>query len=238
VTKRLSHGLEFLGSYTWSKNLNTTSGSGGLSNFELGFLTNDQHNQSQARGPDDFDRTHRAVLSLVYQPQALTMGPGPLRYALSRWTISTVAVIQSGTPVTVLDANAGSIYGNLAGFSRAQCTGLNPATQGSLYTRIDGYLNPDAFTDAPMIGDGTDFGNCGVGILRAPIQRNIDLALERSFPIREFGALKFRSEFFNLTNTPNFGVPINNRVSGAAFGLITSTTNNPRIIQFALKYSF
>ncbi|HEX7158450.1 MAG TPA: carboxypeptidase regulatory-like domain-containing protein, partial [Edaphobacter sp.] len=238
LTKRISHGLEFLGSYTWSKNFNTTSGSGGLSNFELGFLTNDQHNQSQARGPDDFDRTHRAVMSLVYQPEPLTMGPTPLRFALSRWTISTVAVIQSGTPVTVLDANAGSIYGNLSGFSRAQCTGQNPATPGSLYTRVDGYLNPDAFTDAPTIGDGTDFGNCGVGILRAPIQRSIDLALERSFPIREFGALKFRSEFFNLTNTPNFGPPINNLISGAAFGLITSTTNNPRIIQFALKYSF
>ena len=177
VTKRLSHGLEFLGGYTWSKNLNTTSGSGGLSNFELGFLTNDQTNQSQARGLDDFDRAHRAVLSLVYQTPQLTAGSKAIRYALSQWTISTVAVIESGTPVTVMDANAGSIYGNLSGFSRAQCTGLNPATSGSMIHRIDGYLNPDAFSDAPPIGDGTDFGNCGVGILRAPLQRNLDLAL-------------------------------------------------------------
>jgi hypothetical protein len=77
-----------------------------------------------------------------------------------------------------------------------------------------------------------------VGILRAPAQRNIDLAVERTFPLREWGSLRFRSEFFNLTNTPNFAGPISNRTAGAAFGLITSTTNNPRIIQFALKYAF
>ncbi|MCU1226684.1 MAG: hypothetical protein JWQ42_4777 [Edaphobacter sp.] len=238
VTKRLSHGLQFLGSYTWSKNLNTTSGSGGLSNFELGFLTNDQTNQRQARGLDDFDRTHRAVLSLVYAPPRLTGGPVIVQRMLSNWLVSTLAVVQSGTPVTVTDSNAGSVYGNLSGFSRAQCTGINPATSGSLFSRLDGYLNPDAFTSAPAIGDGTDFGNCGVGILRAPLQRNIDLALARTFPLREWGSLQFRSEFFNLTNTPNFGGPISNRVAGAAFGLITSTTTNPRIIQFALKYGF
>ncbi len=238
VTKRLSHGLQFLGSYTWSKNLDTTSGSGGLSNFELGFLTNDQTNQRQARGLNDFDRAHRGVISLIYAPPRLAFGPEVFRHVLSDWLISTVAVAQSGTPVTVTDSNAGSVYGNLSFFSRAQCTGINPATSGSLFSRIDGYLNPDAFTSAPSIGDGTDFGNCGVGILRAPAQRNIDLAVERTFPLREWGELRFRSEFFNLTNTPNFGGPISNLVAGAAFGLITSTTTNPRIIQFALKYSF
>ena len=238
VTKRLSHGLQFLGSYTWSKNLDTTSGSGGLSNFELGFLTNDQHNQKQARGLDDFDRANRAVLSLVYTPPKLAAGPSPVRLAVNDWTVSTVAVAQSGTPITVGDVNAGSIYGNLAGFSRAECTGINPATKGSLFKRIDGYLNPAAFTSAPAIGDGTDFGNCGVGILRAPGQRNLDLALERSFPVREWGTLRFRTEFFNLTNTANFAPPINNLIAGSAFGLITSTTTNPRIIQFGLKYAF
>jgi hypothetical protein len=238
VTKRLSHGLQFLGSYTWSKNLNTTSGSGGLSNFELGFLTNDQTNQRQARGLDDFDRAHRAVLSLIYSPPKIENEPAMVRHIFSDWLVSTVAVAQSGTPVTVTDSGAGSVFGNLSGFSRAECTGINPATSGSLYTRINGYLNPAAFTSAPPIGDGTGFGNCGVGILRAPAQRNIDLALRRTFPIREWSSLQFSSEFFNFTNTPNFGGPISNVTAGAAFGLITSTTTNPRIIQFALKYAF
>jgi hypothetical protein len=238
LTKRLSHGLEFLASYTWSKNLDSTSGSGGLSNFELGFLTNDQTNPRQARGLSDFDRGQRVVLSLMYEPPRLTTGWEPFRQVLSNWQFSTVAVSESGTPVTVLDTSAGSVYGNLSGFSRAECTGLRPASTGSIYSRINGYFNPEAFTSAPAIGDGTDFGNCGVGILRAPSQKNIDLAVERVFPMAEWGSLRFRTEFFNLTNTPNFAGPINNLGAGAAFGLITSTTSNPRIIQFALKYEF
>ena len=238
VTKRLSHGLQFLAGYTWSKNLDTLSGSGGLSNFELGFLTNDQTNQSQARGLNDFDRAHRAVLSLVYAPPGF-LGGGPLlKRASSGWLLSTVAVAQSGTPVTVTDSNAGSVFGNLLGFERAECTGMNPANSGSLFRRIDGYLNPAAFTFAPVIGDGTGFGNCGVGILRGPGQRNMDVAVEKNFPIGEWSSLRFRTEFFNVANTPEFGNPINDVEAGNAFGLITSTVANPRLVQFALKYEF
>lgn len=238
LTRRLANGLQFLGSYTWSKNLDNLSGSGGLSNFELGFLTNDQTNPRQAWGLSDFDRAQRAVLSIVYTPPPLTEGPAFVKYSLSQWQVSAIAVAQSGTPVTAIDTSAGSVYGNLSGFMRAECTGVNPATSGSVYSRINGYLNPAAFTSAPAIGDGTGFGNCGVGITRTPYQRNIDLAVLRSFSIKEWSTLQFRAEFFNLTNTPNFGGPITNVAAGGAFGLITSTTNNPRIIQFALKYVF
>jgi hypothetical protein len=238
LTKRLSQGLQFLASYTWSKNLDALSGSGGLSNFELGFLTNDQTDQRQARGPADFDRTHRAVLSLVYTIPGPSRGSWLTRTASSGWLLSTVAVAQSGTPVTVTDSAAGSVYGNLTGFERAQCTGMNPATSGSLYTRVDGYFNPAAFTSAPTIGDGTGFGNCGVGILRGPRQKNLDLAVERKFAVTERSSLQFRTEFFNAANTPQFGNPITDREAGPAFGLITSTVTNPRLIQFALKYEF
>lgn len=238
LTKRFSKGLQFLASYTWSKNLDTLSGSGGLSNFELGFLTNDQTNQAQARGPDDFDRTNRGVVSLVYEPSGFAHGSRTLRLASSGWQLSTVAVAQSGTPVTVLDSGAGTVYGNLTGFQRAECTGRNPATAGSLFSRIDGFIDPNAFTDAPAIGDGTSFGNCGVGIMRGPDQKNVDFALVKSFGFKELHSVQFRSEFFNATNTPQFGHPVNDRAAGAAFGLITSTVANPRIIQFALKYQF
>ena len=238
LTQRLSHGLEFLGSYTWSKNLDTLSGSGGLSNFELGFLTNAQTNQKQARGPNDFDRTHRAVLSLVYSIPGYSGGPALWKAVTSNWQISTVAVAQSGTPLTVIDSSAGSVYGNLTGFMRAECTGTNPASSGSLFNRINGYFNPDAFTAPPAIGDGTGFGSCGVGILRGPNQRNIDLAVERRFSMWESSSLHLRGEFFNAANRPEFGSPVLDHNAGPAFGLITSTVANPRLIQLALRYEF
>jgi len=234
----LSHGLDFQASYTFSKNLDFTSGTGGLSSLDLDFLGNDQTKPSESYGLNDFDRTHRLALSFVYQPPRLARGPSALRHALSHWQASGTSVLQSGLPITVVDSNAGSVYGNLVGMSRAECTGANPASSGSLRTRLNGYFNPAAFTNLPIIGDGTDFGNCGVGILRGPSQHNLDLGIQRTFPITEASSLQFRAEFFNLTNTPKFGLPVDDHAAGPAFGVISSTVSNPRIIQLALKYNF
>jgi carboxypeptidase family protein/TonB-dependent receptor-like protein len=250
VTHRLSHGLEFQASYTFSKNLDYTSGSGSLSNFLLSFLTNDQTNPRQARGLNDFDRRHRFVLSSAYSPPQLRAGPGVLRHALSSWQLSGESVLQSGLPLTAIDSTAGLIYGNLSGFSRAQCTGANPASAGPLSARLNGYFNVAAFAPPPVIGDGTGFGSCGVGILRGPSQLNLDLAIQRNFAITEGSGLQVRAEFFNFTNTPKFGKPSSDFAGGEtcnagvctlnnpSFGIISSTVSNPRIIQLALKYNF
>jgi hypothetical protein len=131
------------------------------------------------------------------------------------------------------------VYGNLPGFTRAECTGENPASSGSVVSRLNGYFNPAAFTTAPAIGDGTGFGSCGVGILRGPSQLNLDLGVQKSFSVTERSAMDFRVEVFNFTNTPKFGQPVNDRAAGpAVFGLITSTVSNPRVVQLALKLRF
>jgi len=243
LTKRLSHGLQFLGSYTWSRNLNETSGSSGSEVFELWLMTNDQTNPRQAYGPTDFDRPQRAVLSLAYTTPTASRLPGLMRQAISAWQISGLFVAQSGTPITILDDSAGAVYGNYPFENRAQLTGLNPSTSGSIYSRVlNGYLNAAAFTSAPEAPFGTGpgdtgFGNSSVGMVRGPAQRNIDMAFERAIPVAEAESIHIRGEFFNLTNTANFANP-NNTVFTPAFGLITSTANNPRIIQLVLKYQF
>jgi hypothetical protein len=212
--------------------------------FELWLLTNDQRNPRQGYGPSDFDRTHRAVLSFTYDIPNSPSAPRALRYVASGWKASGILVAQSGTPITILDDNAGAVYGNFPFENRAQLSGARIATSGSLPTRVAGqYLNPAAFTSAPAAPTGTgpadtDFGNSGVGIVRGPGQRNVDMALERSFPISENQRLHLRAEFFNLSNTPNFANPNNTVSFGAAFGKITGKSNNPRIVQLALKYTF
>ena len=240
VIKRFSKGLDFQSSYTFSKTLDFSSGNRGLDFLERNFIGNDQTNPRQSRGPNDFDRTHRFVLSFVYNPPSLKFGPRLVRSAISHWQFSGVSVFQSGLPITVTDSLAGSVYGNLSFTNRAQCTGLSPASSGSLTDRLGGYLNRAAFGPPPAIGDGTGFGSCGVGILRGPDQRNLDFGIQRNFTLAEAGTLQFRTEFFNLTNTPKFDLPAVTDVSvtGAAFGRISSSAANPRIIQFALKYSF
>ena len=245
LTKRMSHGLEFLGSYTWSRNFDQTSGSNGSGLYETHLITNDQTNFRQAWGPTDFDRTNRAVLSLVYKTSfARRMSPTMSRI-IGDWQVSAVAVAQSGTPITIVDDSAGTVYGNYPFENRAQLAGgIKPTTSGSMYSRVlSTYLNPAAFTSAPEAPNGTgpgdtDFGNSSEGLVRGPSQRNIDMAVERSIPITERYNFRIRGEFFNLTNTTNFNNPNNNVSNGPAFGVITSTATNPRIIQLALKFQF
>ena len=214
--------------------------------------TDNQRNPRQAYGLTDFDRAQRAVLNFTWDSPKFRQGPLLIRQVLSSWQFSGIPVIQSGSPITVLDSNAGLVYGNFE--NRAQRTGSNPSTPGSLQSRVlGGYLDPNSFTIAPEAPNGsgpgdTDFGNSGVGIVRGPGQHNLDMAVERIFPVTESSSLRFRAEFFNLTNTPQFGNPNNGLdftegPSGAvnlnpSFGMINSTAANPRIVQFALKFAF
>ena len=101
---------------------------------------------------------------------------------------------------------------------------------------------------------GTDFGNVGRNVLRGPGQYNVDLSVIRRFPFHDAKNLEFRAEVFNLFNHVNLANPISNlaavpstsvdpntgRINGSPgdFGRIVSTSNNPRLIQFAVKLSF
>jgi hypothetical protein len=89
-------------------------------------------------------------------------------------------------------------------------------------------------------GIGTGFGDSGVGIVRGPDQRNIDIAIIKRTRIpwpAETTNLEFRTEMFNAFNTPQFANPDNN-FSSPTFGIISATAVNPRIVQFALKLNF
>jgi hypothetical protein len=102
---------------------------------------------------------------------------------------------------------------------------------------------------------GTDIGNVGRNCLRGPRQVNLDFSIAKLFPLAESRSFEFRAEFFNLFNHPNFANPISNLnalfassgsidpatgqvLNAGNFGRIISTSTNPRIIQFALKFNF
>jgi hypothetical protein len=57
----------------------------------------------------------------------------------------------------------------------------------------------------------------------------------KTFPVDEKRAVQFRTQFFNLFNNPNFGLP-NSTANNALFGRIISTVSNPRQIEFGLKF--
>ena len=103
---------------------------------------------------------------------------------------------------------------------------------------------------------GTDIGNVGRNVLRGPRQSNVDFSVIKRLPISESKNIELRAEFFNLFNHVNFANPIGNfnavpvtsidrntgRIINPAdlgdFGRINSTSNNPRLIQLAVKFNF
>jgi hypothetical protein len=118
-----------------------------------------------------------------------------------------------------------------------------------------GQLIPSSNGSASASAPGTDIGNVGRNVLRGPSQYNVDFSLRRTFAFSEAKQIAFRAEFFNLFNQVNFANPISDLsavassggsvdantgriISPGDFGRIISTSNNPRIIQFAVKLTF
>jgi hypothetical protein len=81
------------------------------------------------------------------------------------------------------------------------------------------------------------FGNSGRGILRSDYQGVVNVSLFKEFAITEGSKLQFRAEAFNLPNTAYFDAP-NTRIDSSSGGKVTSTSNDARQLQFALKYIF
>ena len=81
------------------------------------------------------------------------------------------------------------------------------------------------------------FGTGGRNILRGPGYVNIDFSVFKNIRIAESQNLQFRSEFFNLTNTPQFGLP-DGTLGSFSFGRISSLAGEMRQIQFSLKFLF
>ena len=97
------------------------------------------------------------------------------------------------------------------------------ATPGGIEQRLGGasggpgYFNKSAFCAPPAIGNGTDYGNTGTGIILGPGQFNWDVAILKKISILENHSIQFRTEFFNAFNHPQFSNP--NYGPGATYAL-------------------
>ena len=232
LTKRFSNGLQFLASYTWSKSIDYNSGQPGAGN-ELLAPSGDQQNMASQRGVSDFDRPHRFVLSGLYDlPKFYKGDSGFARRAINGWQASTIMTFQSGAPFTVTCTSGSST------FNRADLTGANPNVAGDTEAKLGGYFNTGAFKTT--CANVAPYGTSPRNFLRGPGQRNVDLGIVKFIPINERQKMEFRAEFFNAFNLVNFANPISTFTNNAPglLGNIVTTSTGPRVIQFALKYSF
>jgi len=235
IERRFSHGLYFLGSYTWSKSIDDQS-NGTDTVVASGQYPQDPLNASLDRGLSSFDRPQVLVANAVWE---IPFGRGAaeqsrarewLSGALGGWQMSGILTAQSGTPFSVLmscaDINA---EGNNCRPNRI-ASGALPAGQQS----IGEWFNTSAF----VIPSTPEYGSAGRDILRAPGLNDIDLALSKSFlwSSVETRRLQIRGEFFNTLNHTNLGVPVNS-IDSPAFGTITSAGPG-REIQLGARLEF
>jgi len=236
--KRMSSGLQFLSTYTWSKSIDNKSGSAvtGGSDSNPGSKPMNPFNWDGDRSLSSFDRRHRFVLAFNYQ---LPFGRGKMYGASSSpalnaviggWSANGIYQYQSGLPFSVFATSAASC-GCTASDMRPDRIG--DGNLASDKRSVSAWFDSSAFRDpAP----GT-YGNAGRNIIFGPDSATLDFSLFKEFAVHEQKRFQLRGEFFNLLNRTNFLFPVQTNANWRAGGVITEA-NPPRRVQLALKFVF
>jgi hypothetical protein len=254
---RFAQGLSVLGNFTWSNCmtnavdvLNATA----INTYRAAFLPGFGINKDFGRC--DFDINKVVHLSGIYElpigrgKHFMHDSSGVMNAVLGGWVTNWILTLQDGQPGTIPCATS-----TTSGFGcfAIKVPGQDPYSGPH---NVNQWLNPQAFATPPVattIGQ-TDYSPLGGGPAQfvGPGFHKLDFSLFKVFQVTERFRLEFRSEFFNLTNHPNFTNPGfgGNGVTAApgsldytsnSFGTITSTRdgqNDQREIQFALKLYF
>jgi hypothetical protein len=266
--KRLSNGLQFTASYTYSHALDEQSGLG------LFFTGNDPTNPRSSYASADFDQTHVFLVNYSYTIPSFTNSKA-IGALINGWTLGGQTVAQSGQPYSVYDYSgsvAGLYYGTYdevtnpivplkAGVSAKQAelqgtTGVNagkPVLNANDFAPQ--FVAPGTNGVPPCEAAGCDlyeslFGNSGRNLFRGPFQTRFDMSLAKQFTLSERFHLRFEADAFNIFNHPDFDTPNNNVVffpnyAGppsipplGSLGYIQHTLGSSRFLQLNLHLMF
>jgi len=234
LEKHLSAGLQFISSYTLGKAMaNTGTTLSGSNNFQ----TISELNYGLDYSPAAWDIRQNFTTGFTYD---LPFGRGKqfggslnkaVDIALGNWQVNGILTLHTGQPYTV---SAGSCQGVWSGCFPDIASGVDPNAAPSGGRTPSEWFNTSNFS-APAAGtQGTIGDNRNYG----PPLRNLDLSVFKEFPFTERFKLQFRTEVFNLTNTPQFNFP-DSGYGDSKFGQVTSTlAGTERHVQFSLKLLF
>jgi hypothetical protein len=234
--KRFSRGVTMIMHYTWSKSIDDISTTSGNLTW-LGGTTalQDPLNLKLERSLSGNDIAHRFIATGDYQ---IPVGRGRhfasgvnrvVDGVIGGWELSGFLTLQSGPPLQV-SQNGGNIWN---GTQRPNLIG-DPSTSGSIYDRMNNYLNVAAFSQPAIDVRGTAPRYLG---LRGPAVNTLDAALLKSWKTTERQRLEFRLEASNVRNHPVFANP-GTTFGSSTFGQITGTKVGSRNMQLGLKYYF
>jgi hypothetical protein len=259
MRRAVSHGWGYDFNYTLSHSIDNGSGSesciqsgtgSGCQNLANGWLQ-DAFNANAFRGPSDFDMRHLITADAVVElpfgkgKTFFTSAPRWLDTVIGGWQVTTLMSIRTGTPLNVLDSGVYNVNYETSSYSI-----LAPGAQMPVnHFAFDNNGNPSIFTNTNAVNAfvGSYPGAVGTrGIVRGPGFFNTDLAIGKFFRLPKEGhRVQVRAEAFNAFNHVNFANPASsgttpgvNLANPTTFGEITSTANNARVMQFALRYEF
>jgi len=235
LERRLAGGLSFAAGYTYGKSLDTASGLNGTNQAQ------DNYNMRAEYGLSDFDMRQRLTFSGVWQlpfgAKSRWLKSGVGSHLLSDWQISSIVALQSGQPLTAILSTA--LSGTQSNGTDRPDLIANPHLPGSQrdpnhWFNTSAFATPQIFNDSQ--GTYSIPGNEGRNVITGPGLATWDSSVERRFHLRETVDLAFRTDFFNLTNHPNFDRP-GLIFATSNFGRISSAENS-RQIQFSLRLSW
>ncbi len=251
MERRYRSGFSAGAHYTWSSFIDTASDPFNASVRGEVAIAQNSFDRRAERARSAYDRPHRFTVNALYDLPLYRNQAGALGGLLSGWQISGVLTLQSGTPFGPLNgsdptAALGGIAGLVGDPIRPNLNTDLPIFSMSLQELLEAGGSSLFSTLAPCTRIGTTltcapgdrFGNVGRNILRADGISNLDLSVSKT--TRLFGErhrLQFRVDFFNLTNTRNFGIP-EARITNPGFLDEGSTDGGNRRIFLGLKYSF
>jgi hypothetical protein len=236
LEKRMSSGFTFVLAYTFSKLLDTNSGTESF--LEPATTHQNAYNRRADYAVSDQNVPQRFVFSFTY---ALPFGRGRtfgggwspmVNGILGGWQATGILTFQKGIPLSLSTTDTSQ---SGSGYLRPNNNGQDAALSGAPETRLGKYFNTADFSQpAPYT-----FGNVGrnLGNVYGPGTENLDFSVYKDIAIREKLHLQVRAEAFNLTNTPWFSQP-DLGLQDPAFGAITTQFNSPRQIQISLHLSF
>jgi hypothetical protein len=231
--KRMSHGVQAQGSYTWGKCIDQGSSEA----FENAYLNSVPgpafFNRAERRGLCDFNINHNFVLNYVWQLPSPKFGGAAVEHILGGWQVGGIFSASTGTPFSVMiGGDALGLNGSVDNPDfpdRVSGPGCgHPVNPGNVtnYIKLNCFIPPVAPASFAAVCQRAAasvaavipntcmnlFGNAGRNQITGPGLLDLDFSLFKNnyIPrISETFNIQFRTEFFNILNHPNFQAPVN-----------------------------
>jgi hypothetical protein len=226
----MSHGIQFQGSFTWGKSIDTGSATVIGDQFSNSISSLPWYDLNSVRGLSDFNVARAIAISGTWQVPILRSASGRLAWAMNGWELGAIYKANDGVPFTAtfgtdgdpLDSGSSDPWDFPNRLTGPGCSSLvNPGNPNN-YIKTQCFAVPTApsvaFYNANCDSSEGTFpqcfnlrGNAGRNILTGPGLSNLDFSIFKNIPVKTMAEnfnVQFRVEIFNILNRANFAVPI------------------------------